>query len=267
MTWTKEIFGTEKPIIGLLHLKALPGDPFYEGDMKAVIRQAEEDLDALQKGGVDGILITNEFSLPYEKQVSKVTVAAMARVVGAIEKIFKVPYGVEVIYDADATIEACAATGATFTRCVFTGAFAGDLGIVDKDIAKTLRLRRALGIQDLKMFYFVNSEGEVYLNDREWEDVTKTMIFNCHPEALVVAGGMAGSSPENTLLSKVKHAAGNLPVFCGTGCKTENIREIFDISDGAFVGTTFKKDGKFENGIDEERVRTFMEKVRLIRGE
>lgn len=144
MTWIKTMFGTEKAIIGLLHLKALPGDPFYEGDMKAVIKQAETDLEALQAGGVDGILITNEFSLPYEKKVSKVTVAAMARVVGAIEKKLKVPYGVEVIYDADATIEVCAATGADFSRCVFTGAFAGDLGIVDKDIAKTLRLRRAL---------------------------------------------------------------------------------------------------------------------------
>lgn len=69
MTWIKTMFGTEKAIIGLLHLKALPGDPFYEGDMKAVIKQAETDLEALQAGGVDGILITNEFSLPYEKSV------------------------------------------------------------------------------------------------------------------------------------------------------------------------------------------------------
>lgn len=71
MTWIKTMFGTEKAIIGLLHLKALPGDPFYEGDMKAVIKQAETDLEALQAGGVDGILITNEFSLPYEKKCRK----------------------------------------------------------------------------------------------------------------------------------------------------------------------------------------------------
>ena len=39
MTWIKTMFGTEKAIIGLLHLKALPGDPFYEGDMKKVIKK------------------------------------------------------------------------------------------------------------------------------------------------------------------------------------------------------------------------------------
>lgn len=265
MSWLKDVFETEKPIIGLLHLQALPGDPFYNSTMDEVIERARQDLRALQQGGVDGVLITNEFSLPYEKKVSGVTMAAMARVVGALKEEFKVPYGTEVIYDADATIEMCAATDAVFTRCVFTGAYAGDLGLVDRDIAKTLRLRKALGRSDLKMVYFVNSEGEVYLNNRDEAEITKTMLLNCHPEALVVAGGMAGSSPENNLLSKVKGAAGNVPVFCGTGCKLENIEQILKISDGAFVGTTFKRDGKFTEAIEEKRVKVFMDKVKEIR--
>lgn len=261
----KDVFKTDKAIIGMLHLNALPGDPFYNGSMAEVIAQAKEDLDALQEGGVDGILVTNELSLPYEKKVSTVTLASMARVIGALEGKFKVPFGVEAIYDADASIDICAATDAQFSRCVFTGAYAGDLGLVDKDIAKTLRRRRYLERNDLKLFYFVNSEGEVYLNDRPIEDITKTMIFNCRPEALVVAGGMAGVSPENTMLAKVKQAAGQLPVFCGTGCKLDNIEQIFSISDGAFVGTTFKKDGKFGNPIEYERVKTFMDKVKALR--
>lgn len=265
MSWLKDVFGTEKPIIGLLHLQALPGDPFYDSTMDEVIERARQDLRALQRGGIDGVLITNEFSLPYEKKVSGVTMAAMARVVGALKEEFEVPYGTEVIYDADATIEMCAATDAVFTRCVFTGAYAGDLGLVDRDIAKTLRLRKALGRSDLKMVYFVNSEGEVYLNDRDEAEITKTMLFNCHPEALVVAGGMAGSSPENNLLSKVKGAAGDVPVFCGTGCRLENVEQILKISDGAFVGTTFKRDGTFTEAIEEARVKVFMDKVKEIR--
>lgn len=249
----------------MLHLNALPGDPFYGGSMQDVIRQARDDLAALQEGGVDGILVTNELSLPYEKKVSPVTLASMARVIGALEKDFRVPMGVEAIYDADASIELCAAVDASFSRCVFTGAYAGDLGLVDKDIAKTLRRRRALERNDLKLFYFVNSEGEVYLNDRPIEEITKTMIFNCRPEALVVAGGMAGVNPENSLLTRVKGAAGELPVFCGTGCKVANVAQILQISDGAFVGTTFKKDGRFGNPIEYDRVKTFMDKVREIR--
>lgn len=54
--------------------------------MGEVIENAARELQALQEGGVDGVLIANEFSLPYEKKVSYVTVAAMGRVVGELKK-------------------------------------------------------------------------------------------------------------------------------------------------------------------------------------
>ena len=97
MSFLKEMFGTEKPILGLLHLKPLPGDPFYapHGSLDDVIACARADLDALQSGGVDGVLVTNELSIPYEKKVSGVTLGAMGMVVGALKEHFTVPYGVE----------------------------------------------------------------------------------------------------------------------------------------------------------------------------
>ena len=202
MSFLKEMFGTEKPILGLLHLKPLPGDPFYapHGSLDDVIACARADLDALQSGGVDGVLVTNELSIPYEKKVSGVTLGAMGMVVGALKEHFTVPYGVEAIYDGDATMEICAATGAAFTRCLFTGAWAGDLGLVDRDVAKTLRLKAALRLDELKMFYFVTSEGEVYLNDRSYPDIARSMLFNCRPDALVVGGAAAGVGPGGELL-------------------------------------------------------------------
>ena len=60
--------------------------------MGEVIENAAGELRALQDGGVDGILIANEFSLPYEKKVSYVTVAAMGRIVGELKKEIKVPF-------------------------------------------------------------------------------------------------------------------------------------------------------------------------------
>lgn len=44
MSFLSELFGTEKPIIGLVHIQALPGDPFYKGEgMDAVIQRAKAD--------------------------------------------------------------------------------------------------------------------------------------------------------------------------------------------------------------------------------
>ncbi len=269
MSFLKAMFGTEKPIIGLLHLKPLPGDPFYapQGNLDDVIACAKADLDALQRGGVDGVLVTNELSLPYEKKVSGVTLGAMGMVIGALKEHFRVPYGVEAIYDGDATMEICAATQAAFTRCLFTGAWAGDLGLIDRDVAKTLRLKSALRLDELKLFYFVTSEGEVYLNDRSYPDIAKSMLFNCRPDALVVGGAAAGVGPGGELLEQVRTAAGAVPVVCGTGCRKETVAEILKNCDGAFVGTTFKKDGIFENRVDEQRVKEFMDTVKKMRGD
>ena len=48
--WTKELFGTDKPIIALLHLDALPGEPGFGGSLDAIMEHATVDLAALQDG-------------------------------------------------------------------------------------------------------------------------------------------------------------------------------------------------------------------------
>jgi len=80
------MFGVEKPIIALLHLDALPGDPGYCGDMKTVTEHARKDLLALQDGGVDGILFANEFSLPYQPVADIAVVSAMAYIIGKLKE-------------------------------------------------------------------------------------------------------------------------------------------------------------------------------------
>ena len=153
MAWTKDMFGVEKPIIALLHLRALPGDPLYAGDVEQVFRQAREDLIALQDGGVDGVLIANEFSLPYQPQAEPVTVGAMGYLVGRLKENIRVPFGVNVVLNPMASLELAASTGAHFIRSAFTGTYMGENGVVTTDVATTVRRKKALGLDHLKMFY------------------------------------------------------------------------------------------------------------------
>ena len=92
-TWLDEVFHVAKPVIAMLHLSALPGDPGYDsaGGIAAVVERARAELDALQSGGVDGIMISNEFSLPYLTRVRPETTAAMARVIGELRRDIRVP--------------------------------------------------------------------------------------------------------------------------------------------------------------------------------
>ena len=68
--WLDEVFGVKKPVIAMLHLMALPGDPGFDsaGGMKAIVDRARRELDTLQSGGVDAVMFSNEFSLPLPNQ-------------------------------------------------------------------------------------------------------------------------------------------------------------------------------------------------------
>ena len=133
MSWLKEVIGTEKAIIAMLHLAPLPGDPMFkkEQGMDYAIDRARKDLKALQNGGVDAIMFSNEYSLPYLTDVRTETVAAMGRIVGELMSEIKVPFGVNVLWDAKKSLDLAAATGAKFIREIFTGAYASDFGIWD----------------------------------------------------------------------------------------------------------------------------------------
>ena len=98
-TWLTDVIGTEKAAIGLVHLKALPGDPLYdaEGGMNKVYEMAVDDIHALQEGGIDALQFSNEFSFPYQQNPSKEIVSAMAFLMGKLQPEIKVPYGANVI--------------------------------------------------------------------------------------------------------------------------------------------------------------------------
>ena len=267
MEWIKGMFGTKKPIIAMCHLQAMPGDLGYneEKGMDYVIEMARHDLKALQDGGVDAVMFSNEFSLPYLTQVKTVTTAAMANVIGELKSEIKIPYGVNVLWDPIASIDLAAATGALFIREIMSGVYASDFGLWNTNPGAVARHKAEVNRKDVKLFFNIVPEAAKYLADRDITEIAKTTVFNHHPDALCVSGMTAGAETDSQILCKVKNTVPDTAVFCNTGCRLENIEKQLTYADGAVVGTTFKEDGKFENCVDESRVKEFMDKVKRIR--
>lgn len=267
MTWRKEMFGYEKPVIALLHLNAFPGDPLFKStdSMRATVEAARKDLHALQDGGVDGILFSNEFSLPYQCPVDFIAPAAMARVIGELMPEIKVPFGVDCESDTMAAIDLAAAVEANFIRGVFTGAYAGDGGLTIPNIAAVLRRKKALGLDNCRLLYLLNNESDEYLVPRDLISIAKSTLFAARPDAYCLMGFHAGQEADSNSIEKIREAVPQVPVFTGTGCNSGNIRQKLSTSDGACVGTAFKVDGKFENHVDPARVKEFMQQVALFR--
>ena len=273
MSWIESMFGVRKPIIAMLHLDALPGDPRFrrETSIQGIAAHAGADLEALQNGGVDGVLFSNEFSLPYQRTMDMVTPAAMAYVIGALRSELRVPFGVDAISDGGATLELAAAVGADFVRGTFSGVYVGDGGLYNNDFATLMRRKAALPLDSLKMLYFINPESDRNLDLRPLQEIAASTIFKVHPDGLCISANAAGQDVDEELIAAVKSRNPEVAVLCNTGCRPDTIIRKLCVADAAVVGTYFKQGGKLENErlenvrVDAARVRMFMDVVREFR--
>ena len=267
MSWLKEVFGTEKAIVAMCHLKALPGDPGYDpaGGMEAVVEAARKDLTALQNGGVDAVMFSNEFSLPYLTSVEPVTIAAMARIIGELKQEIRVPFGVNALWDGRKSLDLAAATGACFVREIFTGVYGSDFGLWNTNYGEVARHRMSLQIPNVKLLFNIMPEAARYVCNRDIVEIAKSTVFNCKPDALCISGLTAGAAVDSQTIARVKEVLPGTVVFANTGCRPDTIARQLSVADAAVVGTTFKKDGIFENPVDEARVKVFMDAVRSFR--
>lgn len=265
--WLESVFAVQKPVIAMLHLSALPGDPGFDsgGGLAAIVDRAKVELAALQEGGVDGILISNEFSLPYLTKTEPITAISMARVIGELLDEITVPYGVNVLWDGSASIDLAVATGAQYVREIFTGVYASDFGLWNTNVGEVARHRQRIGGAGVKLIFNIVPESAKYLADRSLKSIAETTVFATLPDAICVSGLTAGAPTDTQSLAIVKAAAGNVPVFVNTGVRAHNVGEQLAVTDGAIVGTYFKKDGVFENRAEKGRVEELMGEARKFR--
>jgi membrane complex biogenesis BtpA family protein len=256
-----------KPIVGMAHLRPLPGSPGYDrtGGMERIVREVAGDIEALQQGGVDAVLFGNEGDRPYVLKAPPEGIAAFAAAVTAVRPTIRVPFGVNYLWDPVATVALAAATGAAFAREVFTGAYAADMGLWVPDAAQALRLRSQLGRNDLKLLFNVNAEFAAALDTRPTERRAKSAVFSSLADAICVSGPSTGEPVDRSELKRVKDAVGATPVLANTGVNLDNVEEILATADGCVVGTHFKIDGHTWNAVDPGRVARFMDKVHDLR--
>jgi uncharacterized protein len=269
MDWISDLFGVSKPIIAMCHLHALPGDPHFDPakGLPWIVQQARDDLRALQDGGVDAVMFSNEHSLPYLTRVEPITTACMARVIAQLLDELRVPFGVNVLWDPAASIDLAVATGARFVREIFTGAYGSDFGVWNTDCGAVIRHQHRMHGANVRLLFNILPEAAVYLGHRDLGDIARSTVFNARPDGLCVSGLTAGRAAAVDALKVVKAAVPGVPVFANTGLNPSNVRETLAIADGAITGTYFKRDGVTWNEVDPQRVRSLMAAVKEIRHE
>src|SRR5512143_3947476 len=87
-----------KMLIGVVHLRHLPGSPRWRGDLDSLIAFAVNDARSYQRGGAHALFVENFGDIPFTKgPVAPETIAAMAAAGRAIRHAVQLPIGFNVL--------------------------------------------------------------------------------------------------------------------------------------------------------------------------
>ena len=272
MNRIKQIFKNEKPIIGMVHLRPLPGSPGYDPvnmGMRRIIEIAREEARMLEAAGVDGVQVENMWDIPYlpGDQIGPETVAALAVGVNEVVDAVSIPVGAEIhMNGADKALACAVAGGAQWIRVFeFCNAFISQAGYIDAIGARIARMRSNLKADNIAFLCDVNVKhgSHFIIHDRSVPE--QAMDIEAQDgDAVIVTGFDTGMPPSVDNVKSCKEVVG-LPIFLGSGLNVKNIPELLGCADGAIVGSYFKKDGNWKNDVDPERTRAFMQAVENLR--
>jgi membrane complex biogenesis BtpA family protein len=263
---TKKIFGTDNPIIGVVHLLPLPTSARWGGDLKKVIERAEQEATALAAGGVDGIIVENFFDAPFPKDtVDPAVVSTMTLIVDRIMSLIMLPVGLNVLRnDAQSAFAIAACLDAAFIRVnVYTGIMATDQGLIEGKAHELQRYRRELG-KDIAIFADVLVKHARPLGTPNLTAAVQDTIERGLADAVILSGWATGSPPGLEDLELAQSAAHGTPVLIGSGTNWENIGQLIQAADGVIVASSLKRHGKISEPIDPLRVAQFVEAAREI---
>ena len=265
-----ETFDTTTPIVGMVHLPALPGAPGFDGDREAICERAIADANALEAGGVDGLILENFGDAPfYPEDVPKHVVADMTAIATKVVEAVSVPVGINILRnDAAAALSVAAAAGAEFVRVnVHTGAAATDQGVLEGRAHETLRLRERLEA-DVAILADVHVKHATPAGEGSIERAARETVERGRADGVIVSGPGTGEETDLEDLRAVAQTAEGLersiPVFVGSGVTPETVADVSEAgADGVIVGTALKENGVTTNPVSEGRVRALLEAVEV----
>jgi uncharacterized protein len=231
------------PIIGVIHLPPLPGYPTSPG-IAAVVAKALRDLEALEKGGAEGVLVENEEDRPHRVEASAETVAAMTWVTGELVRAARrAKVGVEILLnDPCASVAVAQMTGATFVR---TDYFVDPMerpehgGLMKIDPVGLLAHRDRLAAQHVLILADIQVKYARMTVERSLRESAR-LAREHRADAIVVTGSVTGDPPRPEDVVQAKAGAGDCPVLIGSGVNASNAASLLTVADGAIVGTSLK---------------------------
>lgn len=257
-------FRLNKSIIGMIHVSALPGTVKYSGSVKAIISKAVEEALVYKNCGLNTVMIENMHDIPYlNRNVGPEITSLMSIILYEIKKETNLHCGIQILAGANKDALAAAhSAGADFIRAEgFVFAHIADEGMFNSDAGELLRFRKQIGAENILVFTDIKKKHSSHsiTADTDILDTAKAAQFFLS-DGVIITGSSTGKEPSLKEIKLVKENV-DIPVLAGSGITPENIKLYLEYCDGLIIGSYFKKEGKWQNTVDVDRVKLLLNKV------
>jgi membrane complex biogenesis BtpA family protein len=264
----QELFIEGKPLVGVIHVGALPGTPRSRAGVEELTESAVREAALYRDGGADALMVENMHDVPYLRgSVGPEVVAAMAVVARAVRVESGLPAGVQILAGANAEAVAVAhAAGLDYVRVeAYTFAHVADEGIIESSAAELLRFRRRIGAERVRVWADVKKKhaSHAITADVSLRETAAAVEFMLG-DAVIVSGGATGEPPSAGDVREAKSGC-RLPVLLGSGVTAENVSEFYEDADGFIVGSYLKEGGLWSNPVERARVERMANALRRLR--
>ena len=252
-------------VYGVVHLKSLPGSPGNYLPLDEIIELAQEDVNNLIFGGVDGIIIENFGDTPFVKDdISKRTLASFTTVVENIEYDRDIKVGINVLRnDGISALSIAEATKADFVRInvlnnvmMYT-----DQGMIEGKAHEIAQFKNSLN-KEIEIYADVFVKHAVPPEGSKIENHTEELIHRAGADVVIVTGDGTGHEINIEDLNKVRDIVPQGKLAIGSGVNEENIEQYLDLADILIVGTNFKVDQDVSKRVDQRSVEQLIKKIK-----
>jgi hypothetical protein len=257
MSAIEALVGAPRALIGMIHVRALPGSPAAELPLERIVETAVAEARIYREAGFNGLMIENMFDRPYlAARAGPEVVAAMTAVGREVRREVALPLGVQVLAAANREALAVAlACGAAFIRAeAFVFAHVADEGLLNADAGPLLRYRRAIGATHVRVLADIKKKHAAHAitGDVDLAETARAAEF-AGADGVIVTGISTGRAADPDEVRAVRAAVG-IPTLVGSGIEPATLAR-YQAADGFIVGSSVKRDGVWSNPLDPERAR------------
>jgi uncharacterized protein len=252
------LFRVPRALIGVVHVRALPGSPSSRDGVEAIAEGAVGEARLYDAAGFHALMIENTHDRPYLKgSVGPEITAAMAVIGCEVRRAVPLPLGIQLLAGANAEAVAVAqACGAAFVRAEgFVFAHVADEGIIESAAGALLRYRRAIGAEHVRIFVDVKKKHAAHAMTADVDIVETAKAAEFFLADGVIVSGVATGQPADPEEVRAVSQTIGIPTLVGSGITAENVGR-YSGADALIVGSWIKREGVWSNDLDPGRLQT-----------